>query len=58
MKIKNLFFIKSNITLNKINKVLNKKPSGKTININDIKNLIDANTNDISFFNSIKYLKF
>ena len=58
MKIKNPFFYKkSNITLNKINKVLNKKPSGKTIYINDIKNLIDANTNDISFFNSIKYLE-
>ncbi len=56
MKIKNLFFKKkNNISLSKIYKTLNIKKISR-LQINDIKDLKNASSNDISFFNSLKYL--
>ena len=52
MKIKNLFFKKkNNISLSKIYKTLNIKKISR-LQINDIKDLKNASSNDISFFNS------
>ena len=56
MKIKNLFFKKkNNISLSKIYKILNIKKISR-LQINDIKDLKNASSKDISFFNSLKYL--
>ena len=54
---KNLFFKKkNNLKINDILKVLNLKQLKKNIFIDDIKELDSAGNNDITFFNSIKYL--
>ena len=54
---KNLFFKKkNNLKINDILKVLNLKQLKKNIKIDDIKELDSAGNNDITFFNSIKYL--
>ena len=56
MKIKNLFFKKkNNISLSNIYKILNIKKISR-VQINDIKDLKNATSKDISFFNSLKYL--
>ena len=58
MTIKNPFFKKvKNINITKIYKVLGlKKKTKKNENIVNITDLSNANHNDISFFNSVKYL--
>ena len=54
---KNYFFKKkNNIKINNIIKILNIKLKIKNKKINDIKELDEANKNDISFFHSLKYL--
>ena len=56
MKIKNSFFKKNtNVYLNDIFKVLKIKKY-KEKKINDIKDLLNSKKNDLSFFNSLKYL--
>ena len=57
MKTNNIFFKKINfLYLSDIVKVLGKKKFPKRIIINNIKDLKNANKNDLSFFNSIRYL--
>ena len=57
MKTNNNFFKKINfLYLSDIVKVLGKKKFPKRIIINNIKDLKNANKNDLSFFNSIRYL--
>ena len=58
MIIKNLFFEKVNcINLTEIYKILGlKKNFKKDIKVSNITDLYNANHNDISFFNSVKYL--
>ena len=57
MKTKNLFFAKqNNIFLSDILKILGKKPIKKDYKINDISDLNTAKSNDISFFNSMRYI--
>ena len=57
MKIKNPFFLKQkNIFLSDILIILGKKKPTKDLKINDIVDLKLASINDISFFNSPKYL--
>ena len=54
---KNYFFKKkNNIKINNILKILNIKLKIQNKKINDIKELDEANKNDISFFHSLKYL--
>ena len=56
MEIKNLFFKKNkSLSLNYICKNLNIANKYKNIKINDIKDLNNANSNDLSFLNSSKY---
>ena len=58
MKIKNPFFIKkTKIYLSDIYKKLNIKNLKKNVKINDITDLHYATSNDISFFNNIKYFE-
>ena len=57
MKTKNFFFAKqNNIFLSDILKILGKKPMQKNYKINDISDLNTAKSNDISFFNSMRYI--
>ena len=57
MKIKNNFFkIQKNVYLSDILKILQKKNFNKKIKINNISDLATSSKNDISFFNSLKYL--
>ena len=57
MKIKNPFFKKNkNIYLNDIIKVLKIKELKEKKKINDINDLLNSKKNDLSFFNSLKYL--
>ena len=57
MKIKNPFFKKKpNIDINDILKALGKKKNNKSILIYNINDLRSAKINEISFFNSLKYL--
>ena len=54
----NLFFKKKNyIHLYDILKVIGLKPSKKNEKINDLRDLISAKKNDISFINNMKYLE-
>ncbi len=58
MQIKNPFFKKIKyVNLNEIFKILNQKRTNKNLKINNITDLISAKKNDISFFNSLKYLE-
>ena len=58
MKIKNPFFKKEKyINLNFILKLLNKRNDFSNSKINNITDLVNAKKNDISFFNSLKYLQ-
>ena len=58
MKTNNIFFKKINfLYLSDILKNLGKKKFSKRIIINNIKDLKNADKNDLSFFNSIKYLE-
>ena len=55
--IKNPFFVKkSNVHLSDILEILKIKKKVKKIKINDISDLENSTKNDISFFNSLKYL--
>ena len=57
MNLKNPFFLKEKkIFLFDILKVLKKKKINKNTKINNIADLYNASSNDISFFNSLKYL--
>ena len=57
MKIKNNFFKKQSfLKLSEIYKILDIKKSVNNIKINDIKDLENASKNDITFFNSLKYI--
>ena len=56
-KMKNIFFKKkNNIKINNILSILNIKKNIKDYKVNDINDLVNAKKNDITFFNSIKYL--
>ena len=55
----NPFFKKrNNIKINNILSVLNKRRLKVNYNVNDIKEIVEASRNDITFLHSIKYLKF
>ena len=57
MKIKNPFFLKTkNTYINDICEILGVKKLKKNTEIMNIKDLINANKNEISFFNSTKYI--
>ena len=57
MKINNRFFKKNtNVYLSDIFKILGKKKIKKKIKIDNISDLENSSKNDISFFNSLKYL--
>ena len=56
MKINKFFHKTNSINLSKIFKILNLKFNLKDIKINDIKDLHNASSKDLSFMNSIKYL--
>ena len=53
----NPFFKKrNNIKINNILSVLNKRRLKVNYNVNDIKEIVEASRNDITFLHSIKYL--
>ena len=57
MKIKNPFFVKHKyIYLSEIFKVLGIKKINEDVRVNNIRDLINASVNDISFINNSKYL--
>ena len=59
MKAKNPFFVKiKNAYINDVCLILGVKKQKKNTEIKDIKDLINADKNEISFFNSIKYSDF